>query len=180
MAFAHLRYAGSRRVDTRTWKQRRERELGAWDPIIDRMTDAYIQWKYGCSPEASDSESGEPRYPYHVTVMDIFTMAEDVTVHRPATSTAPAVDIALHGYLCKTPGKPKIAVGFQTLELFHRVRLRKASLSVEAFTRVICDYYEACHCPRYIGILLTSVLRSPSAGTSVQFLQRLTKSTYGS
>ena len=105
------------------------------------MTDAYLTWKYGSQTGVSD-EPEDTRYPYHIVVMDIFTRAEDVTIHRPATSNSPAVDLAFHGYLCKTPAKPKIAVGFQTLELFHRIRLRKASLSIEAFTRVICDYYE--------------------------------------
>lgn len=69
-------------------------------------------------------------------------MEEDITIYRPATSDCVAIDLAHHGYLPKTPMKPEVAIGFRTLELFHRVRLRKASLSVEAFTRVICDYYE--------------------------------------
>ena len=110
------------------------------------MADAYLMWKYG-SPTGVSDEPEDTRYPYHVVVMDIFTMTEDITIHRPATSNCPAVDLAVHGYLCKTPAKPKIAVGFQTLELFHRIRLRKASLSIEAFTRVICDYYEVFRSP---------------------------------
>ena len=135
------RWATHHRVDTRTWKERRKRELDAWDPLIDCMADAYTLWKYGSQTRVS-SEPEDTRYPYHIVVMDIFTLAEDVTIHRPPTSNSPAVDLASHGYLCKTPAKPKIAVGFRTLELFHRVRLRKASLSIEAFTRVICDYYD--------------------------------------
>lgn len=69
-------------------------------------------------------------------------MEEDVTIYRPATSDCVAIDLASHGFLSKTPMKPEVAIGFRTLELFHRIRLRKASLSVEAFTRVMCDYYE--------------------------------------
>lgn len=132
-------------MDTRTWKERRKRELDAWNPFIGRMADAYITWKYGPQPVVP-SEPEDALHPYRIMVMDIFTMAEDITIHRPATSNSPAVDLASHGYLCKTPVRPKVAVGFRTLELFHRVRLRKASLSIEVFTRVMCDYYEVCSC----------------------------------
>ena len=69
-------------------------------------------------------------------------METDVTIFRSATSTSAPVDLAEHGFLAKSPRSPKIAVGFRTLELFHRLRLRKASLSFEAFTKVLCDYYQ--------------------------------------
>lgn len=102
-----------------------------------------MQWKYGPRPETPDPDTNPQgkQYPYHVTVVEIFTMEEDVTIYQRPESTSVAVELAIHGYLAKTPHKPEVAVGFRTLELFHRVRLRKASLSVEAFTRVICDYY---------------------------------------
>lgn len=78
---------------------------------------------------------------YSVQVYEIFTMETGLTILRPASSTSPVVDLAGHGFLGKTPVLPTVAVGFQTLELFHRLRLRKASFSVEAFTRMIGDYY---------------------------------------
>lgn len=74
-------------------------------------------------------------------VYEIFTMELVKTILRPHTSVSPAIDLAEHGFLAKTPVFPNVAVGFQTLELFHRLRLRKASYSVEAFTRLLCDYY---------------------------------------
>ena len=39
------RLKGRRRIDHRTWKGRRQRELHAWDSILERMADAYMQWK---------------------------------------------------------------------------------------------------------------------------------------
>lgn len=131
-------------MDTRTWKERRTRELHAWNPLIEPLAESYMQWKYGPRPETSspDTDPQSVQYPYHVTVVEIFTMEEDITIHQRPSSTCVAVDLALHGYLAKTPFKPQVAVGFRTLEIFHRVRLRKASLSVEAFTRVICNYYD--------------------------------------
>ena len=127
-------------MDTRSWKERRKRELHAWEPYLEELTNSYIKWKCG----SHDVELESKEYPYTLTVLDIFSLQTKVTVYRPATSNCPALDLALHGYLPKTPMKPEMAVGLRTLELFHRVRLRKASLSVEAFTRVICDYYEVC------------------------------------
>ena len=128
-------------MDTRTWGGRRQRELHAWDSIIERMADAYVQWKFVSSANPSVSDD---RYPYSLTVLDIFTMEKQLTIYQPPGDNPVPVNLALHGFLAKTPSLPNIAIGFRTLELFHRIRLRKASMSVEAFTRVICDYYEVC------------------------------------
>lgn len=78
---------------------------------------------------------------YSVHVFEIFTLQDMLTIERPQSSSSVAVDLAENGFLPKTPTLPSFAVGFRTLELFHRLRLRKPSLSVEAFTHVICDYY---------------------------------------
>ena len=133
---------GRRRVDNRTWKGRRQRELHAWDSILERMADAYMQWKY-VSP-GGPSPSDNHQYPYSLAVLDIFTMEQQFTMYQPHSDNPVPVNLALHGFLSKTPALPTVAIGFRTLELFHRIRLRKASMSVEAFTRVLCDYYEVC------------------------------------
>ena len=77
-----------------------------------------------------------------VAVFEIFTLQTSLTIQRPSSSISAPVDLASHGFLAKTPTFPEVAVGFRTLELFHRMRLRKPSLSVEAFMKVLCDYYE--------------------------------------
>ena len=113
--------------------------MHGWNSILDRLADAYVEWKYTSqmNPPASGHE-----YPYSVTVFNIFTMEQHLTIYQPRSDNPVPVNLALHGFLAKTPSVPTIAIGFRTLELFHRVRLRKASMSVEAFTKVICDYYE--------------------------------------
>ncbi|KAI0069909.1 hypothetical protein K474DRAFT_1609657 [Panus rudis PR-1116 ss-1] len=90
--------------------------------------------------EASALEPSQT-YEYTIPVYNILTNALSVTVYRPADSLSPAVDLAEHGYLAKTPISPTVAVSFSTLTLFHRLRLRKPSLSFEAFTKVVCDSY---------------------------------------
>lgn len=94
-----------------------------------------------CEPQPSGNP--HPHLEYSVQVFEIFNMEEAKTILRPPTSTSVVVDLAEHGFLGKTPIFPNVAVGFRTLELFHRLRLRKASYSVEAFTRLVCDYYVA-------------------------------------
>ncbi|KAK7680601.1 hypothetical protein QCA50_016383 [Cerrena zonata] len=103
-----------------------------------------MQWKHSPRHETPDpsTDTRNTQYPYHVSVVEIFTMEEDLTIFQRPDSTCVAIDLALHGFLAKTPSKPQVAVGFRTLAIFHQIRLRKASLSVEAFTRVICDYYD--------------------------------------
>ena len=104
------------------------------------MANAYVEWKYVNKMTPPSPE--DDRYPYSLAVLDIFTMEQHLTIHQSRPDSPVPVNLALHGFLAKTPSVPTIAIGFRTLELFHRVRLRKASMSVEAFTKVICDYYE--------------------------------------
>ena len=133
-----IRVKGHHRVEHRTWKERRQRELHGWDTLIGRLAQCYMKWKYTPSSVVSPVTT---EYPYTVSVFEIFTMEHEVTIYRPPTSDSPALDLALHGFLAKTPVQPTVAIGFRTLALFHSIRLRKASMSVEAFTRVLCDYY---------------------------------------
>ena len=157
------RWKGRRpRRDQRTWRERRQKEFHAWESLIDPLADAYIKWKFGSAPTASDDvvsppadaqqdTTPEPDAPSHdsvdytLKVFELFSLEETLTVHRPASSTSVAVDLAEHGFLAKTPILPYYAIGFRTLELYHRLRLRKPSFSVEAFTRVLCDYYKVYH-----------------------------------
>ena len=142
---------------TQTWKARRQQEFDGWNSIIEPLTDAYLSWKH-IEPDPPDVASrsatpptgpptectAEEVVPLTVTVLEVFTLQKSLTIQRPASSTSAPVGLASHGFLAKTPTFPEVAVGFRTLELFHRIRLRKPSLSVEAFTKVLCDYYEVC------------------------------------
>ncbi|KAI0782170.1 hypothetical protein C8Q75DRAFT_795935 [Abortiporus biennis] len=66
----------------------------------------------------------------------------NVTIERPADSLSPAVDLMRNGYLAKSPREPRLALSLQTMELYHRIRLSKASYSAEAFGKVVCEYYK--------------------------------------
>lgn len=95
------------------------------------------------SPQPTDESI---RLPYHIKTYDIFSLQDEITVYRPANSVSPALDLLEHGYIAKTPGRPEVAVSIKTLELLYRLRQRKASFSIEAFAKVVCDYYMVCNC----------------------------------
>ncbi|EIW74685.1 hypothetical protein CONPUDRAFT_159976 [Coniophora puteana RWD-64-598 SS2] len=81
------------------------------------------------------------RCDFDISVVDIYTLSSIAHVPRLGTErTAEALVSA--GYLGATPEKPTIAFSLPTLELFRRLRLRKPSFSVEAFAKVICDFYQ--------------------------------------
>lgn len=64
-----------------------------------------------------------------------------MTVTLSPAHASPAIDLMAQGWVSKTPEHPSVAVSIATLDLFHRLRQRKPSFSVEAFTKVVCDYY---------------------------------------
>lgn len=145
--------------------------MSEWNNLINPLADAFLAWKYGtptCNEEAGPGEPSPPNAEElisteptqratsadtqlpptaeircTVNVYNIFSMELIITILRPPTSTSIPVNLATHGYLAKTPTSPTVAIGFQTLEHFHRLRLRQPSLSIEAFTKVICDHYQA-------------------------------------
>lgn len=83
-------------------------------------------------------------YSYTVFVYDIFGLSEEVTVMRPFTSISPSVNLMHHGLVAKSPDSPTVAVAVKSLQLLHRFRQWKPSVSIEAFTKVVCDYYTVC------------------------------------
>ena len=108
---------------------------------MNPLADAYLSWKYTEECVSRIDPSMNPLYNYRIAVLDIFTMETSVTISRLESSSSVAVDMSYHGFLTKTPFRPDVAVGFRTLELFHRIRLRHPSTSIESLTKVLCDYY---------------------------------------
>ena len=87
-------------------------------------------------------DAGEGRVEYTVDTYDLWTLNQSLTVMRKQSSDSAALDIMAHGYLVKSPTQPTVAISMRTLELLYRLRQRKASFSIEAFAKVICDYYQ--------------------------------------
>ncbi|KAI0685393.1 hypothetical protein BC835DRAFT_1290305, partial [Cytidiella melzeri] len=49
--------------------------------------------------------------------------------------------LMMHGYIAKSPSRPTIAVSVDTLKWLYHLRQRKPNYSIEAFAKVVCDYY---------------------------------------
>lgn len=114
------------------------------EPSTQRSSSLSVDSLSPDSENTGDCFSTNTTVEYSLIVYELFGLQSTITVDRPPSSISPAINIAEHGFLAKTPVLPNAAIGFKTLELFHRLRLRKASFSVEAFTRVLCDYYMVC------------------------------------
>ncbi|KAL7278859.1 hypothetical protein ACG7TL_006690 [Trametes sanguinea] len=103
------------------------------------------------APQAAADKPSAPRdasYDFEIDVVDIYTLARTVNIQRDAQQTA-VLALAQHGYMATSPITPTLAISFKTLELFRRLRLRKASFSVEAFAKVLCDFYAFPYRRRY-------------------------------
>ena len=100
------------------------------------MQEAYLHWKY------DDMQQPDLTAERHeIQVIDLYTLQDIATITVQATSRSVAESLTTNGYIGNTPERPSLAVSIRTLELFRRIRLRKASFSVEAFTKVVCDLY---------------------------------------
>jgi hypothetical protein len=143
---------GTRRYrNNRTWHHRVQRLHQNWAPRIEALADAYLHWYYpsdvppvveaSTSPSTSDSTED---YDFVIDVFDIHTLATSTNISRSASTTITEA-LVLNGYLGTSPERPTLAISMKTLELFRKIRLRKASFSVESFSKVICDFYEVRH-----------------------------------
>lgn len=156
---------------------------------MDDMVLEYHVWKYGAdvddrpqehSQEASptetrpeDSEEAQYRqYEFRVNIVDIYTLENSAVIKPGSAHKSGAAALVAHGYIGATPIHPDYAVSIKTLELYRRLRLRKPSLSVEAFAKVICDYYKvrtgsrgvAPRLTDYSDTLSATVSHNPSGG----------------
>ena len=79
-------------------------------------------------------------YNFTIDCVDLYTLSTSIHVPRTASMTA-AEALMIQGYLVTSPVDSTLAISLKTLELFRRLRCRKASLSVEAYAKVLCDLY---------------------------------------
>jgi hypothetical protein len=140
--------------DTRTWRHRLERQQSNWNAIFTSLTEAFLQWKYPQGPTTLPESHTPPTdslsphaidvdpvsYDFTIDCVDLYTLSTSIHVTRTASMTA-AEALMNQGYLVTSPVDSTLAISVKTLELFRRFRCSKASLSVEAFAKVLCDLY---------------------------------------
>ncbi|GBE82650.1 hypothetical protein SCP_0410350 [Sparassis crispa] len=102
-----------------------------------------------CTTVVEDVED----YSFTIEVIDLGSLATSTVITRTQDSRSAVLAIAASGYLAIIPVTPSLAISFKTLELFRCLCLQKASFSVEAFAKVICDYYAVPYRRRYRSAL---------------------------
>lgn len=79
----------------------------------------------------------------------VFTLihSAEVEFHRQIVQPAGQpgnVSLALQGFLGVSPLQPTIAISFRCLEVYHQLRRRQASLSIQAMAKVLCSLHNVC------------------------------------
>lgn len=93
----------------------------------------------------SHDPSCDATHDFDIVVFDIYTLDCKTTIMFTPPARSGAAALVQQGYIGLSPVDPTIAFSIKTLELFRHLRLRKALFSMEAFTRVLCDYYLVCY-----------------------------------
>jgi hypothetical protein len=151
--------------DTRTWRQRLERQQSNWKAVLPSLIDAFLGWKYpemlttsAATPMTSDTLEANTTppdvdpvsYDFSIECVDLYSLTTSIDV--PRTSSMTAVEaLMVQGYLATSPVDPTLAISIKTLELFRKLRCRKASFSVEAYAKVLCDLYAVSNQPCFMA-----------------------------
>ncbi|KAL6298786.1 hypothetical protein BKA93DRAFT_820202 [Sparassis latifolia] len=142
-----------------TWRQRMRHLDENWQPLLPKLVDAYLSWRYGPDrpadepTEATASADDGIDYNFEIPVLDIYSTVNSASICRPAHIESVTEAFVLNGYLESTPLNPGLAISLKTLELLHCIRLYKPSFSVEAFAKLLCHFYMIPFRRRYCAAL---------------------------
>jgi hypothetical protein len=122
--------------------------------VLPSLIKAFLSWKYPelTTPTPTTSDTPAPTsadtppaidvdpvsYDLSMDSVDLYTLTTSINVPRTSSMTAVVGALMLQGYLATSSVDPTLAISIKTLELFRRLRCRKASLSVEAYAKVLC------------------------------------------
>ncbi|KAJ3554298.1 hypothetical protein NM688_g3185 [Phlebia brevispora] len=157
--FTRSRWGQQWKTYKKTWKDCKERQMTTWNTIIGTLVDTYLAKQYPrpypvypCNePEPMDTHpdtSGAPDLEnttadseYTVQVYDLWTLKSELTFTCKPDSVSPAIELMALGYVAKTLKRLSVAISLRMLQLLYQLQQRKASFSIEAFAKVLCDYY---------------------------------------
>ncbi|KAG1853525.1 hypothetical protein F4604DRAFT_1686334 [Suillus subluteus] len=111
-----------------------------------RVVDSsYLRWKHRDATPTPNVQAGT--FVFHVSTVDILVSMSSMSVQQAADELA-NVSLINIGLLGCSPIQPTIAVSLQCLELYHQIRRRKPSFSVQAMVKVLCalhnrSYFQA-------------------------------------
>jgi hypothetical protein len=141
------------RKDERSRLQRNHAMFSAWEVQMPALMDAYLEFKHPSTPST---------YPvvhrFSVIVVDIlgeallhlftFTMLMILERQHVLINQLPdelANCSLLHaGLLGTSPATPSVALTINCLELYHQIRRRQSSFSIQAMVKVLCTLHNVC------------------------------------
>ncbi|KAF8438667.1 hypothetical protein L210DRAFT_3403971, partial [Boletus edulis BED1] len=123
------------RHDRRTRLQRNEHLHKAWEDQLPALVDQYLIWRHGHDPAMQVDEG--LCHVFHVDSIGVFTFTERLAVTQRQDELSNAALIRA-GLLGCSPIQPVVAVRLECLELYHQLRRRQSSFSVQAMVKVLC------------------------------------------
>lgn len=142
-------------VDHRPKSLRIQRSEAAWDAILEDLATALMDYRITSieqpNPTWGDDDQ-QTGIPVDIPIIDIVSRTEERRVYFDGVENS-IVTMLKRGLLAATPTNPQYAITVDTLYFYHRLRLRKPSFSVQAFSKFVCDLYRIPYMTRYRDML---------------------------
>ncbi|KAG1785615.1 uncharacterized protein HD556DRAFT_1217094, partial [Suillus plorans] len=121
------------RSDQRTREAHYTNMHASWRLQLPALTNAYLTWKHNSSLNVAQTSA----HKFQVTAVHVFELDyfHDITQQHEEVANVSLLHVGLLG--C-SPTAPTVAISLQCLELYHQLRRRQSSFSIQAFTKVLC------------------------------------------
>ncbi|KAF8576056.1 hypothetical protein K439DRAFT_1623133 [Ramaria rubella] len=127
--------------DGRTRCDHTEQQNQVWGHIYPVLMNAYLQWTCHGPPDTVDSVSLHPP----IVVFDIF---ESRDIQFPLdNNTSLNITMVRHSYFGLSPLHPSNTVSVHTLELLCAMTAHCPQLSLQAFTKALCEIHQIAYRP---------------------------------
>ncbi|KAF8164965.1 hypothetical protein B0H34DRAFT_687229 [Crassisporium funariophilum] len=132
----------SKRIDSRTRKDRIQQRVNAWQRQIPQLAAQYLDWKQTGAPL---DETSEMEATWVIEVMSFTELGPCQFRHLPNVSYTNET-LVRHGYLGSSPEKPTLAISIELLEIYRQLRRVCPRFSLDALARALCHIH---HLPRH-------------------------------
>jgi hypothetical protein len=113
----------------------------SWNTQMPDLVTAYLDWRHGC-PIIPDKQSTATPASGGTVFFEVtaVTIEGRLEYHRipQKIGERPNVSLIREGLLGCSPIDPSVAISLQCLELYHQIRRRQPSFSLQAMAKVLC------------------------------------------
>lgn len=147
-------------VDHRPKALRIQRSEAVWNTLMEDLATALQEYRFTSlserpNPPQPEEEERQNSTPVDFPVIDIVSRVRTRRIYFDGVTNT-IVTMLKHGLLAATPVNPQYAISIDTLYFYHRLRLRKPSFSVQAFSKFVCDLYKMPYDTKYRDMLSRS------------------------